>query len=329
MPTSDAVFSMLSEQQRLYSPHINFQYSNLGMSLLGKLITEVSGKDYHEYISSEILQPLGLQGISSELPLDYDEGRFSVGNKYHIGNQERSIFKPYQMRGYAPAAGYAASVTDLAAFASWHFRLLETGDEEVLKADTLKEMLRVQFYDPFDPDSPRVGLGYFFRPLGEEMAFGHGGYCPGYRAQLLIRPKDKLAMIGMVNTNDINPAAMINGIADIAASAVIGAVEKDDNVTGDNTSEEEQHDFYEYEGQFGWEGYDNVTYVIPASEGIVLIRLSDANAGKNATTYIHVEGDTFRRKRDEGDMGETLTFIRDDEGNIDRYSSHGFVMTKQ
>lgn len=324
MPSSDEVFAMLNEQQRLYSPHANFQYSNLGMSLLGKLITEVSGQNYHDYIKAKILSPLKLTGVSSELPMDYDNGRFAVGYKYHAGKADRAIWQPYQMRGYAPAAGYAASVMDLAQFATWHFRLLETGTKEVLAPDTLTEMLRVQFTDPFDPNSPKVGLGYFFRSLGGKMAFGHGGYCPGYRAQFLVRPKDKLALIGMVNTNDVNPAAMINGIADIAADSVIAASSQQSN-----ESSEQTHDFFQYEGRFAWPGYDSETYVIPSSSGIVVIDLVDPNAGKNATSYTHVKGDVFRRKRDEGDLGETLTFLRDDSGNIAKYSSHGFVIMKQ
>jgi len=329
MPTSDAVFSMLNQQQRLYAPYVNFQYSNLGMSLLGNLIAEVSGQDYHDYIEAAILKPLALAGISSELPLDYDNGRFAVGYKYHAGESQRDVWDPYQMRGYAPAAGYAASVLDLAAFASWHFRLLETGEEEVLKRDTLKEMLRVQFTDPFDPDSPRLGLGYFFSPLAGEMTFGHGGYCPGYRAAFAVDPKQKLALIGMVNTNDVNPRALVNGVVEIAAASVVAAVETGDDPGNKDSSEKEKHNFYQYEGQYAWAGYNSATYVIPAADGIVLIDLADSSAGKNATTFTHVEGDTFRRERKEGDLGETLTFLRNRDGDIVSYSSHGFVRTKQ
>ncbi len=327
MPTSTEVFDMLNEQQRLYTPHTNFQYSNLGMSLLGNLVAEVSGKSYHAYVQDKILGPLGLTGISSELPMDYDGGRFAKGYKYHDGKAERDFWPPYQMNGYAPAAGYAASVTDLAKFASWHFRLLESGQTEVLKRDTLREMQRVQFTDPYDPQTADVGLGYMYRTLGGEVAIGHGGYCPGYRAELAMRPAKKFAIVAMVNTNDVSPSAIANGIAEIVSDAVLAATEVSDE--GDTVdSAVANHDLYQYEGLYNESGYDGGSYFVPSGKELVLISLASSNPGKNATTYEHIQGDEFRRKRKEGDLGETLTFSRDADGKIVSYASHGYVQKK-
>ncbi|MES1161169.1 MAG: serine hydrolase domain-containing protein, partial [Bacteroidota bacterium] len=41
-------------------PGINYEYSNLGFALLGKIITKVSGKPYQQYITENILTPLGM-----------------------------------------------------------------------------------------------------------------------------------------------------------------------------------------------------------------------------------------------------------------------------
>ena len=54
----------------------------------------------------------------------------------------------FTARGIAPAAGYASTATDLAHFASWQFRLLEKGGEEVLRATTLREMYRIHWAEP-------------------------------------------------------------------------------------------------------------------------------------------------------------------------------------
>ena len=51
--------------------------------------------------------------------------------------------KPFDTKGVTPAAGYTSTVEDLGKFASWQFRLLRTGKENVLKASTLREMQRV------------------------------------------------------------------------------------------------------------------------------------------------------------------------------------------
>ena len=37
----------------------------------------------------------------------------------------------------------------------------------------------------------------------------------------------------------------------------------------------------------------------------------------------HVNGDTFRRVRDDGELGEAFIFHRDESGAIESYSVHG------
>lgn len=92
-----------------------------------------------------ILDPLGLEDTTPELPVEHRGGRFATGYSGVRREGEREPLGFYQVRGIAPAAGYASSVLDLAKFASWQFRLLETEREEVLKARTLREMQRVHW----------------------------------------------------------------------------------------------------------------------------------------------------------------------------------------
>ena len=54
-PTKEEVIEGLSKQKTLYPANKYFQYSNLGLTLLGYLIEEVSGIPYNQYISDKIL----------------------------------------------------------------------------------------------------------------------------------------------------------------------------------------------------------------------------------------------------------------------------------
>ncbi len=47
-PTKDAVIAGLANQETLYSSRTKYQYSNLGLSLAGYVVEEVSGLPYHE-----------------------------------------------------------------------------------------------------------------------------------------------------------------------------------------------------------------------------------------------------------------------------------------
>ena len=57
----------------------------------------------------------------------------------------RPQLKLFDPAGPAPAVGFSASVADLAKFVGWAFRLARTGQPEVLRALTLREMLRVHY----------------------------------------------------------------------------------------------------------------------------------------------------------------------------------------
>jgi CubicO group peptidase (beta-lactamase class C family) len=56
-------FSQLIEAGDLYArpPGVAFEYSNLGYGLLGRAITNVTGRPFREFITDELLRPLGMR----------------------------------------------------------------------------------------------------------------------------------------------------------------------------------------------------------------------------------------------------------------------------
>jgi CubicO group peptidase (beta-lactamase class C family) len=106
----------------------------------------------------------------------------------------------FQAKGIVPAAGYSSTVIDLARFASWQFRLIGGGKEEVLRANTLKEMQRFQWMDP----NTTWGLGFTVWRSSGKSYVGHGGICAGYRSQLTLQPQEKIAAVFLANSSGVN-----------------------------------------------------------------------------------------------------------------------------
>jgi CubicO group peptidase (beta-lactamase class C family) len=50
-PTREQLKEKLRQQKTLYPPSTYFQYSNLGMALLGEIVAEVSGMSYDDYVN--------------------------------------------------------------------------------------------------------------------------------------------------------------------------------------------------------------------------------------------------------------------------------------
>ena len=64
-PTKEEVLKVLQHQESLYPANTYFQYSNLGLTLLGYMVEAVSGQSYDTYIQEHILAPLKMQATST------------------------------------------------------------------------------------------------------------------------------------------------------------------------------------------------------------------------------------------------------------------------
>jgi hypothetical protein len=86
----------------------------------------------------------------------------------------------------------------------------------------------------------------------------------------------------------------------------------------------------ELEGRFGWPGLPEGFYVIPAADGrLQVIDLYANDPAGSARPYEHVEGDTFRRRRKDTALGETLVFERDGRGTVVSLLTDGYRYFRQ
>lgn len=214
-PTREAMMERVSSQRTLYPTDRYFQYSNLGMALLGEIVAAASGMSYDSYIQQRILDPLGMTDTTTDIPVELAGGRLATGYTPLDRAGQRHALASFQTRAIAPAAGYASTVEDLGRFAAWQFRLLDSAwgtsaelipGASILRPSTLREMHRVHRVDPelFDSEGSHWGLGFGIYPEDEQQTtettfVGHGGACPGFRTSLRLQPDTKFAAIVMIN----------------------------------------------------------------------------------------------------------------------------------
>jgi CubicO group peptidase (beta-lactamase class C family) len=69
----------LSEQAELYPAFTYYQYSNLGLTLAGEVVAAASGQAYADYVREHILDPLGPENTTPELPNEKRGDQFAIG----------------------------------------------------------------------------------------------------------------------------------------------------------------------------------------------------------------------------------------------------------
>jgi CubicO group peptidase (beta-lactamase class C family) len=301
-PPREQVIARLPSQEMLYRSELFYQYSNLGLTLAGEVAAAAAGRPYPELVRAGILEPLGLAATEVEHLDRHRGGRLATGYTAARRDGSRDKVPPYQVRGIGPAAGFTSTVEDLGRFASWQFRLLASGATEVLDADTLREMQRVQWMDP-DWETSR-GLGFAVWRAGDKTFVGHAGYCPGYQSQLLLQTDAKVATVFMTNTNGVDSRRYAQTAYDVVSPALAEA--------RDAPALAKAHDpaLAVYTGR-----YDNwlagESHVLLWDDGLAILELPSRRP-LDALVKLRRVGERgehrFRRLRDDGELGEEIRF---------------------
>jgi len=183
------------DREPLFPVGKGFAYGDTNYVLAGIVIQCATGRSDFDLIDERFLAPLGLDGIiaarSPRIP------RLAIGHQLPVNPfllppkmvDEHGLLPIHPMLE-STAGGFAANPRDLVRWAKALF------EGTALPADALAEMTR----DPVaTPDGRQYGLGLYryVTPIG--VAWGHGGYFPGYRSELLYFPDTKIAVAAQSN----------------------------------------------------------------------------------------------------------------------------------
>jgi len=314
-PDQEQLRKKLTEQKTLYPADTYYQYSNLGMSLLGEIIAEKSGCSYKEYMIDNLINPLGLTDTRPELPESLRGKQFATGYSVETRERKRDELAVFQAGSITPAVGFSSTVKDLAKFASWQFKALEVIEDPILNGNTLREMHRVHWMDP-DWENTR-GLGFMLKRWGGVTVVSHTGGCPGYLSQFVLIPEKKWAFIVMVNGLGINLDPYVMGMYQIMKSY--------DKEKGDDKAPVANQ--ADYCGKY-YSHWDGESIIVPWKEKLGAFSLYYPDQKKPDPLMKHIEGDTFKRIRDDGKLGEEIKFERDKDNKVIRFWQHSQYIDK-
>jgi CubicO group peptidase (beta-lactamase class C family) len=186
-----------------FQPGSKASYSNLGISILGRVVEVVSGEGMETYIDKNVLRPLDMHRTYFDTT-PWHLAPFRV-HGYRAADDGILDLGPDLQTGATNAnGGLNGPMADMATFVRW----LMTGavSARVLQPATLDRMIAPQL--EFARDDRRtisMGLGFFVvderGPEGEtHRYFGHSGFQAGHRSSLYIAADGSGAFIFAANT---------------------------------------------------------------------------------------------------------------------------------
>ena len=310
-PTKQDVIDELKNQEMLYPPSKYYQYSNLGLSLLGFIVEEVTQTSFDDYVNQNILIPLSMNNTKTYMSSEDYGKNLTLGYSSLNRNIEREKVNFFNADGIAAAAGFTSNVEDLAKFARWQIDLVKSLEKNILSPETLKVMHEIHWDDELT--SVTRGLGFGVYNFDGENWVGHGGSCPGYRSQLYINTNKELAYSVMINSSGTSPTKYIAGIHEILSNVTL-------------KKGEEINRFEEFEGKYISQPWVSETYVQSWGDNLALVSLPSDDP--YISLYKHIEGDIFKKILNNNELGQELKIIRDLDNNVIAYKTHQNVYKK-
>lgn len=176
-----------------FVPGDRFEYSSSGFILLSHIIEVITNQPYHEYIQTQIFDPLDMKDSGFHF-LHTVHPKFSTLYDYQDGTIQ--LAEPYDMRIASGAGGLFSTASDLS---KWNHALIE--------ATILSEKSRDAMFAVQTPINETGGYGYgvisiqFDHKNNQHRAVYHPGNGPGVFAQNTIIDS-KIQLILLSNIND-------------------------------------------------------------------------------------------------------------------------------
>ena len=322
-PTKEDMLGSLATLETIFPVGTGMKYSNVGYSLLGMIIEEVSGVTYKEYIEENIFQPLQMSDSFVEMQASLYGKKHAVGYTAINRNGKRKAANFYQTKAMQPAAGISTSVLDLAKFAMWQFRLADSLETEIMSPLSLKSMYSIQASNKRGNIKRGYGYEVFTDDEGNDWVM-HGGMCPGYVSYLKIDVTNKMAYAILVNANRVRALAYVNGLINIIKRAERKMHKKanHNSLRKKNAGAIRNPDLTPYIGFYNVNPWNSEYYVTSWGDGLAVIYLPTESLKNSIQYFSYTGGDTF--KLINGDkLGSQLKFFRDDKGRVVKVKNEG------
>lgn len=193
-----------------------FEYSNTGYALLGNIVSRISGISFQDYITQNVLEPLGMEQTYWE----YDSvplGQLAIG--YRWEDKQWKLEPLLHDGAFGAMGGLITSIEDFSKYVSFHLSAWPPRSDEdngPVKRSSLREMQTAQFSSLYakardfngDPCAIISGYGYglgIAEYCNDLKQVGHGGALPGFGSNYVFYPEYGIGIMAFCNLTYTSP----------------------------------------------------------------------------------------------------------------------------
>ncbi len=208
---ADLVDLMRSPVQFSTATGTEFEYSNLGFALLGRLVRRASGQSCQAYLDAHVLRPLGMHSTYWE-PARVPPELLAHGYRWHDSDWQE---EPLLADGsFAPMGGLLTSVEDFSRYMALHLSAWpprDDADPGPLRRSSLREMHQPARLSglasrprPADgspcPEANAYAYGLASKvDCLDRVRVGHSGGLPGFGSDWRMLPQHGIGVVALGN----------------------------------------------------------------------------------------------------------------------------------
>ena len=210
---AETIIRFMMGEPLQFAPGARYAYSNLGYSVLGRIIEKITEENYEDFVTTHMLKPIGITQMRIGHTLLEDQVYREVHYYDYPGAPlAQSVFPeiielvPSPYGGFYQEAldscgGWIASVINL-------MRLVTSVDghnirPDILQKSTIELMISRPELSDWENSDWYYGMGWWVYPINGETHWSHSGSLPGARSYI-VRSYQGLAWVALFNSNPLD-----------------------------------------------------------------------------------------------------------------------------
>ena len=183
--TVQQMYDFLSGYQLTRDPGAEFEYSNLGVGLLGHALSRATGMSYEELERQRVWAPLGMTNTAIMLT-PWMKSHLALGH-----DEQGKVVPNWDLPTLAGAGAIRSTTNDMLKFLDANLHP-ERG--------ALQRAMAFAQKDRAPAGNWRIGLNWLTTYAGTDTIVWHNGGTGGYRTFLGLEPSRKVGVVVMTNT---------------------------------------------------------------------------------------------------------------------------------
>jgi beta-lactamase class C len=200
----DTMIRNLRGLDLLGKPGDLYSYQNVAYSVIGKVIQSATGKTYEAMMQEKVFAPLHMSHASMNYETMFTNKNSASPHRF-TGKYWKTFPLSPTYYNVGPAGGVNASISDMALFLTSLTRnknsLLDSATQSQIFEPSVRAVAKNRnFWSWKRPMASYYGLGWRVIKFKDDVLNYHGGYVNGFRSEIAIHRKDRIAICVLVNS---------------------------------------------------------------------------------------------------------------------------------